>query len=190
VVFREIKEVVKQEVLPSKEEPEKIEFDLKDDELDSTEEHESEEEDPHTPVLRRLIRERRILERYTPSYFHSNFSLSIIDDDPKTVREAVDSEDGNLWKRAMDEEIASLDKNEAWDLVELSTGRKPIGNKWVFKKNLNAEGKVEKYKARLVAKGYSQVAGNDFGEIFSPNSKLTSIRFLLSVVVALDFEVE
>jgi hypothetical protein len=66
----------------------------------------------------------------------------------------------------MEEEMASLDKNEAWDLVELPTGRNPIGSKWVFKKKLNAEGKVEKYKARLVAKGYSQVEGIDFGEIF------------------------
>jgi hypothetical protein len=38
VVFREMKDGVKQEVLPSKEEPDKIEFDLKDDESDSTEE--------------------------------------------------------------------------------------------------------------------------------------------------------
>ena len=96
-----MKDVVKWEVLPSKEEPQKIEFDLKDDELNSTEEHESKEEDPHTPVLRRSYRERRLLERYSPSDFHSNFSLSITDDDPRTVREAVDSEDGNLWKRAM-----------------------------------------------------------------------------------------
>jgi hypothetical protein len=29
----------------------------------------------------------------------------------------------------MVEEMAALDKNEAWDLVELPTGRKPIGNK-------------------------------------------------------------
>jgi hypothetical protein len=36
VVFREMKDVVKQEFLPSKEEPKKIEFDLKDDESDST----------------------------------------------------------------------------------------------------------------------------------------------------------
>jgi hypothetical protein len=49
---------------------------------------------------------------------------------------------------------------------------------------------VEKYKAHLVAKGYSQVWGIDFGEIFSPVVKLTSIRFLPSVVVAFDFEVE
>jgi hypothetical protein len=38
----------------------------------------------------------------------------------------------------MDEEMAALDKNEAWDLVELSTGRNPNGSKWVFKKTLNA----------------------------------------------------
>jgi hypothetical protein len=49
---------------------------------------------------------------------------------------------------------------------------------------------VEKYKVWLVAKGYSQVEGIDFGDIFSPVSKLTSIRFLLYVVVAFDFEVE
>jgi hypothetical protein len=36
VVFREMKDVVKHEVLPSKKEPEKMEFDLKDDESDST----------------------------------------------------------------------------------------------------------------------------------------------------------
>eukprot|EP00253_Pinus_taeda_P032605 PITA_32605 len=68
------------------------------------------------------------------------------------MKEAVDSEDGKLWKEAMVDEMASLHKNEAWDLVELPAGRKPIGNKWVFKKKVNTEGKVEKYKARLVAK--------------------------------------
>ena len=129
VVSREMKDVVKQEVLPSKEEPEKIEFDLKDDESNSTEEHESEEEDPHTPVLRRSDRERRMPERYSPSDFCSNFSLSITYDDPRIVKEAVDSEDGNLWKKAMYEEMATLDKNEALDLAEFPTRINLIGSK-------------------------------------------------------------
>ena len=49
---------------------------------------------------------------------------------------------------------------------------------------------MEKYKARLVAKGYSQVSGIDFGDIFSPVAKVTSIRLLLSISPAFDFEVE
>eukprot|EP00253_Pinus_taeda_P030362 PITA_30362 len=88
----------------------------------------------------------------------------------------------------MVDEMASLHKNEARDLVLLPAGRKPIGSKWVFKKKTNAEEKVEKCKARLVAQGYSQVPGIDFGDIFSSVAKITSIRLLLSVAAAFDFE--
>jgi hypothetical protein len=76
-----------------------------------------------------MVQERRQLQRYTPYDFRSNFPLSITDDDPRTIRETVDSKDGKLYKKAMDEEMESLDKNEAWDLVDLQTGINPNGNK-------------------------------------------------------------
>ena len=57
VVFREVKDIVKHEVIPK--EPEKIEFKLKEDESDSTTEEESKEEEPQTLALRRSVRERR-----------------------------------------------------------------------------------------------------------------------------------
>eukprot|EP00253_Pinus_taeda_P003719 PITA_03719 len=185
VVFREVKDVIKHEVQPK--EPEKLEFDLKEEESDSTIEEESEDEEPQTAGVRRSVQARRQLERYSPSAFGSNFALSITDDDPITMKEAVDSEDGKLWKEAIVDEMESLHKNEAWDLVELLVGKKPIGSKWVFKKKTNAEGKVEKYIAWLVEKGYSQVSGIDFGDIFSPVAKVTSIRLLLSIAAAFDF---
>jgi len=71
------------------------------------------------------------------------------------MKEVVDLEDGKLWKAAMVDKMESFHKNEAWDPVELSAGRKLIGSKWVFKKKTNVEGKVEKYKAWLVVIGYS-----------------------------------
>jgi hypothetical protein len=74
------------------------------------EESNSSEEEPCTPVLRRSIWEIMKLERYTPSDFCLSFVLSINYDDPRTVREVVDSEDGKLWKKAM-VEMESLDKN-------------------------------------------------------------------------------
>jgi hypothetical protein len=157
VVFVEIKYVVKQEVLLKEEELEKIEFEFKGNESESIKEKESEEEYPHTPVMRRSVRERIQPEMYNPPNFCLNFTLIITEDDPRTVREVVDSEDGKLWEKAMVEEMVAFDKNEAWDLMELSTGRNPIGRKLMFKKKLSVEEKVEKYNAQLVAKGYSQV---------------------------------
>jgi hypothetical protein len=77
VVFREVKDVPKQEFLPRKEEPEKLEFELDDAKSESIKEDEAKEEEPHTPVLRRSVRERRKPERYSPPDFHSNFALSI-----------------------------------------------------------------------------------------------------------------
>ena len=117
-VFREVKYIIKHEFLSK--EPEKIEFELKEEESDSTAEEESEDEEPQTLAVRRSVRERRKLERYSPTAFCSNFALSITDDDPRTMKEAVDSEDGKLWKEAMVDEMESLHKNEAWDLVEFS----------------------------------------------------------------------
>jgi hypothetical protein len=107
------------------------------------------------------------------------------DEEPKLVREVVNSIEGRLWKDSMAEEMESFHKNGTWDIVELPSGRKPIGSKWVFKKKIN----VEKFKPRLVAKGYSQVKGVNFGEIFSHVEKLTSIRVLISLVVAFDLEI-
>ena len=82
-------------------------------EEEEAEEVEEEEEEHHTPVLRRSVRERRQPERYIPLDFRSNFDLSIIDDDPITVREVVNSEDSKLCKKAMVKEMDALDKNEA-----------------------------------------------------------------------------
>eukprot|EP00253_Pinus_taeda_P034797 PITA_34797 len=112
---------------------EKIEFELKEEESDSTTEEESKDEELETLAMRRSIRETRQPERYSPSAFCSNFTLSITDDDPRTVREVVDSKDGKLWKKVMVDEITYLHKNEAWYLVELSTGRKrlfPSAGNW------------------------------------------------------------
>jgi hypothetical protein len=102
----------------------------------------------------------------------------------------MDLDDGKLCKKEMVEEMEALDNNEACDLEDLMTGRNPIGSKLVFKKKLNVEGEVEKYKAQLVAKGYSWVEGIDFGEMFSPLSKLNYVRFILIVAIAFDFKLE
>ena len=69
--------------------------------------------------------------------------------------------------------------------------RKVIGCKWVFKLKSGIPG-VEKprFKARLVAKGYSQRESIDYQDVFSPIVKHVSIRFMLSILVNQNLELE
>jgi Reverse transcriptase (RNA-dependent DNA polymerase) len=85
------------------------------------------------------------------------------------------------WRRAMDEEINVIEKNEIWELTELPKGQKVIGVKWVFKKNMNPQDEIEMYKARLVVKGYRQKTGIDYDEMFAPVARIETIRLLISV---------
>jgi hypothetical protein len=94
--------------------------------------------------------------------------------------------DAELWRRAMDEEFASLLENGTWELEKLPDGFKALPMKWVYKIKRDANGNIERYKARLEAKGYLQKQGVDFEEVYAPVSKHTTLRALLAVVAARD----
>ena len=44
-----------------------------------------------------------------------------------------------------------------------------------------------RYKARFVAKGFSQVFGKDFYETYSPTTRLSIIRILMSLAISNDY---
>ena len=73
--------------------------------------------------------------------------------------------------------------------MELPQGIVPIGNKWIFKRKIGADGLIDTYKTRLVAKGYSQRQGIDYDEIFSPVVMIKSIRILLAIAAYYDYEI-
>ncbi|EOY19853.1 Uncharacterized protein TCM_045230 [Theobroma cacao] len=62
---------------------------------------------------------------------------------------------GPVWSKAMQEELQIIHKNGTWSLVDRPANRNTIGVKWIFKKELNPYGSLNKCKARLMAKGYS-----------------------------------
>ncbi len=68
-------------------------------------------------------------------------------------------------------------------------GKKAIGCKWVFTVKYTPTGLIDRYKARLVAQGYSQVAGDDFLETFSPAIRAESLRTLLALGACEDLEI-
>lgn len=81
----------------------------------------------------------------------------------------------------MEDELQALEHNHTWDLTFLPAGKKIIGTKWVYRVKYKADGTVDRYKARLVAKGYTQVAGLNFFESFSPVAKVVTVRIFLAL---------
>jgi hypothetical protein len=106
-----------------------------------------------------------------------NFAVYSDSNDPTTYDEAVKSE---VWRKAMDSEIKSIEDNNTWVLTDLPEGLKAIGVKWIFKTKYNEMGEIDKHKARLVAKGYSQKHGVDFNEVFAPVARWDTIRVVLA----------
>ena len=88
------------------------------------------------------------------------------------------------WVHAMKLEIAALESNQTWSIVDLPSGKIPIGCRWIYKVKYKASGEVERYKARLVAKGYSQQAGMDYFETFSPVAKMVTVRSLIALAAS------
>ena len=114
-------------------------------------------------------------------------------DDPKTVKEAMERNDWQEWKKAMIAEMNSMGKTKTFQKLKrknLPIGRKPIGCKWVFKLKKDENGNVTKYKARIVAKGYSQKFGTDYEHTFAPTVKISAVRILLTIAAKYDLELK
>ena len=75
-------------------------------------------------AYRRPRREIRRLARFVDMVA---YALQIIDDDvASTYREAVSNPESIQWKKAMNEEMQPLHKNETWELVTLPKEKKTI----------------------------------------------------------------
>ncbi|GKB55831.1 retrovirus-related pol polyprotein from transposon TNT 1-94 [Tanacetum coccineum] len=76
-----------------------------------------------TPQVRRSTRESRAPVRYFPS---ANYLLMTDNGEPESHSEALSTKESIQWKKAINEEIISLEKNQTWSLVRLPTGKKAL----------------------------------------------------------------
>jgi hypothetical protein len=81
----------------------------------------------------------------------------------------------------MMEEYQSIMKNDVWEIVLRPEGKSVVTSKWIYKIKHAADGNIEKYKARFVVRGFSQKEGVDYEETFSPVTRYTSIRTIISL---------
>ncbi|CAL8151030.1 unnamed protein product [Prunus armeniaca] len=119
----------------------------------------------HTPLKYKSIAE-----------IYEKCNMCIIE--PESFEEAAKDDS---WKKAMEDEITMIEKNNTWELVDRPFDKPIIGVKWVYKTKLNLNGSMQNNKVRLVAKGYSQKPGIDFNETFAPVAQLDTMTALVAL---------
>ena len=75
-------------------------------------------------------------------------------DFPQSLKEAKELLEWPEWEKAIQSELNMLHEKGTWKMAELPEGRKAIGNRWVFTKKFDNQGKLSRYKARLVDKDF------------------------------------
>ena len=89
---------------------------------------------------------------------------------PQSVGDVMKSPNKGECLNDMDKEMASLRKNETWNLVDLPAEERTVNTKSICAE----EEPALSYKARSVAKGCSQHFGVDYGDTFSPDVRYST----------------
>ncbi|KAL6345603.1 hypothetical protein AAG906_017333 [Vitis piasezkii] len=135
------------------------------------------------------VEPRRSKRVRTEKSFGPDFLTFMLEGEPQTFKEAVNSTEGLMWKEAIKSEIDSILQNHTWELVDLPPGCKPLSSKWIFKRKMKVDGSIDKYKARLVIKGYRQTEGLDYFDTYSPVTRINSIRMVLAIAALRNLEI-
>ena len=109
---------------------------------------------------------------------------------PKGYKQAITGPWAEYWQEAIVKELAGLVALRTWDLVLCSSmpaGSNTMHCHFVFDVKRKSNRAVEKFKARLVADGNTQKFGIDFDRIFSTVVKSSTIRLVLIVAAARDY---
>ena len=126
---------------------------------------------PNTP--RRSTRTKKSPIRY-PENSTNKVSVHYCRvDTPCTFEEAINSDECDSWKNAMDNEMNSLYENETWQLVEKEKGKEILDVKWVYTKKSD-----DTFKARLVVRGFQQTNGID--DIYAPVAETQTLKIFFS----------
>lgn len=108
------------------------------DEHDPTAEEQPTPPNEQEPEDRYPKRHRTVPVRYgIDEYVDIAFSGG---EEPQNINEALESRKSLQWKEAADSEYQSLMGNQTWELVNLPSGRKSIGCRWVFKTKYGVTG--------------------------------------------------
>jgi hypothetical protein len=141
-------------------------------------------------TTRRYFAEQQMSKVLNSSSINIDFSLS---PEPTRYEDVLDCDERDSWRKAMDEEMKSMERFQVYNRVPRSAakGRQILGCGWVYKRKVNKLGEVVRYRGRLVARGCSQRPFDSFDpdHTYSPVCHKDSLRLFLSVCAAENLQV-
>ena len=117
---------------------------------------------------------------------HADVSLESVE---PSVKEAMRGPNAEHWQHAMDEEVATIEKNGTWEIVDPPHSANIIRSHFILKVKHNEKGEIACYKARLVTNGNTQQEGINFNETFATVTKLPSVRAVLANAASQGWEI-
>ncbi|GJW70319.1 putative ribonuclease H-like domain-containing protein [Tanacetum coccineum] len=108
--------------------------------------------------------------------------LSLIE--PTSIAKAISD---SSWVEAMHEELLQFKLQQVCILVDLPSGKRAIGTKWVFRNKKDERGIVIRNKERLVAQSHRQEEGIDYEEFFALVARIEAIRLFLAYASFMGF---
>ena len=89
----------------------------------------------------------------------------------------------------MDKEVEGYNKGHHWEVVKRLEATTPIIKSiWSFKQKRTPTGKITKHKAQICAHGGMQRWGESYYETYALVVNWLSVRFLLTMSIALDLD--
>ena len=163
-----------------------------DDDKDESQEDESDSFDisdiPDTSASDEATRYPRRVRRKPPWYMAttaqtpSGFNITTCDE--PTMKEAMQAtlEEREMWIKAIEDELISLDDKETW-IIDEDPKCQPLPTHIVLKIKRKSDGSVERFKARIVAGGNLQILGLNYFETYAPVVSFTTVRIFLQIAL-------
>jgi hypothetical protein len=89
----------------------------------------------------------------------------------------------------MVDEFTALKNNRTWHLVPCPPRANVVSGKWIFRHKLKPDGSLDRYKTLWVLRGFTQRAGVDYRETFSPVVKPPTVQTVLSIAISQNWPV-
>jgi hypothetical protein len=113
------------------------------------------------------------------------------EDEPQSFKQAMKAVNADKWRQAIKQELNSLEKKQTFKIISKpQVWANIVKCKWIFKVKRGPDGNITRYKARLVAQGYTQKYGVDFTDTFAPVAKYSTLRTLIAIAAAKNYELE